>query len=52
MVLMGIGNTLVDVAGLTLLQRSVPDEVLARVFGVLETVFLGTIALGAIIAPA
>ncbi|MEA2556764.1 MAG: hypothetical protein QOG88_302 [Actinomycetota bacterium] len=52
MVLMGIGNTLVDVAGLTLLQRSVPDEVLARVFGVLETVFLGTVALGAIMAPA
>jgi predicted MFS family arabinose efflux permease len=52
MVLMGIGNTLVDVSGLTLLQRSVPDEVLARVFGVLETVFLATVALGAITAPA
>jgi MFS family permease len=52
MVLMGLGNTLVDVSGMTLLQRSVPDEVLARVFGVLETVFLATIALGAIITPA
>jgi MFS family permease len=52
MALMGVGNTLVDVSGLTLLQRSVPDEVLARVFGVLETVFLATVAIGAIAAPA
>jgi len=49
--LMGIGNTLVDVSGMTLLQRSVPDEVLARVFSVLETVFLATVALGAIVTP-
>jgi MFS family permease len=52
MMLMGLGNTLVDVSGMTLLQRSVPDEILARVFGVLETVFLAMIALGAIITPA
>src|SRR4029077_2966229 len=51
MVLLGIGNTLVDVSGMTLLQRSVPDDVLARVVGVLETVFLATVALGAIVAP-
>jgi hypothetical protein len=29
----------------------VPDEVLARVFGVLQTVFVATIGLGAIVAP-
>jgi MFS family permease len=52
MLLMGVGNTLVDVSGMTLLQRSVPDELLARVFGVLETVFLATVALGSILAPA
>jgi MFS family permease len=51
MALMGAGNTVVDVSGLTLLQRSVPDDVLARVFGVLETVFLATVAIGAIAAP-
>lgn len=50
--LIGIGNTLVDVAGLTLLQRSAPPEVLARVFGVLESLVVGTIGLGAIVAPA
>jgi MFS family permease len=49
--LVGLGNTLVDVAGLTLLQRTVSDAVLARVFGVLESLILGSIGLGAIIAP-
>jgi MFS family permease len=47
----GIGVTLVDVAGLTLLQRAVPDEVMTRVFGVVQSVFVGTLGLGAIIAP-
>jgi MFS family permease len=47
----GIGNTIVDVSGMTLLQRSAPDDVLARVFGVLESVLLLAGALGAIAAP-
>jgi len=49
--ILGVGNTLVDVAGLTLLQRAAPDDVRARVFGVLESIFLGTIGIGAILAP-
>jgi MFS family permease len=49
--IIGLGNTLVDVAGVTLVQRTAPDEVRARVFGVLESVFLGTIGIGAIVAP-
>lgn len=49
--LVGIGVTVVDVAAVTLLQRVVPDEVLARVFGVLQTVFVATIGIGAIAAP-
>lgn len=48
---LGVANTLVDVAGLTLLQRTAPDKVRARVFGVLESVFLATIGIGAIVAP-
>jgi hypothetical protein len=51
MVLIGVGNTLVDVAGYTLLQRSVADDVLARAFGILESLIVGSIALGALLAP-
>jgi hypothetical protein len=47
----GIGNTLVDVSGMTLLQRAAPEDVLARVFGVLESLLLITPALGAAVAP-
>jgi MFS family permease len=47
----GIGNTIVDVSGMTLLQRSAPDDVLARVFGVLESVLLLASGLGAVVAP-
>ena len=47
----GVGNTLADVSGMTLLQRFAPDAVLARVFGVLESVLLLTVGLGAIVAP-
>ena len=49
--IVGVGVTLVDVAGLTLLQRAVPDEVLTRVLGVVQSVFVGTLGLGAILAP-
>ena len=49
--MVGVGNTLVDVAGNTLLQRTVPDEVLARVFGVLESLVMATIGIGALLAP-
>jgi MFS family permease len=47
----GVGNTIVDVAGLTLLQRAVADDVLARVFGVLESLVVATIGLGTMLAP-
>jgi MFS family permease len=50
--LLGVGNTLVDVSGLTLLQRTAPPDVLGRVFGVLESLVVGTLGLGAILAPA
>jgi MFS family permease len=50
--IVGIGNTLADVSGMTLLQRAAPDAVLSRVFGVLEGLLLLTVGLGAIAAPA
>jgi MFS family permease len=48
---MGIGNSLIDVAGLTLVQRAVPDNVLARVFGVMSMLWLLSIGIGALLAP-
>lgn len=50
--LLGVGNTIVDVSAMTLLQRNAPDEVRARVFGVLETAFAAAMGLGALVAPA
>jgi MFS family permease len=49
--LVGVGNTLVDVSGMTLMQRAAPEDVLARVFGVLESILLLTVGLGALVAP-
>src|SRR5262249_38896950 len=48
---LGVGNTIVDVSAVTLLQRAVRDEVLGRVFGALESLLVGTAALGALLAP-
>ncbi|MBD0338947.1 MAG: MFS transporter [Thermoleophilia bacterium] len=47
----GAATTIVGVAGDTLLQRAVPEEVLARVFGVLDSMMLVSIAIGAALAP-
>jgi predicted MFS family arabinose efflux permease len=47
----GIGNTLVDVSGVTLLQRAVRDEVLGRVFGALQSILVLGLAVGALITP-
>ena len=47
----GIGNALVDVTAFTLIARMVPNDVLARVFGVLESVGALAVALGSLVAP-
>jgi MFS family permease len=49
--LLGVGNSLVDVAAFTLVQRAVPDEVLARVFGVIQMLWLASVGVGALVAP-
>jgi MFS family permease len=45
----GAGNSLVDVAAFTLIQRAVPDEVLARVFGVIQFFWIATFGLGGLL---
>jgi MFS family permease len=47
----GIGNSIVDVSAVTLLQRAVPDDVLGRVLGVVYGMLLGTFGLGALLTP-
>ena len=47
----GVGNTLVDISAMTLLQRAAPPDVAGRVFGCLESVIVGSIALGALATP-
>ncbi len=49
--LAGTGRTILDVASRTLLQRVAPDEVLARVFGILEAAQMAALAVGSIAAP-
>ncbi len=51
MAIVGVGNSITDIAAVTLFQRIVPDEVLGRVLGVLEGILLGAIGLGGIFAP-
>jgi MFS family permease len=48
----GAANSVEDVAVFTLLQRIVPDAVLAGVLGVLWGLAMGAVALGSVAAPA
>lgn len=48
----GFGLVIVKVSGLTLVQRLSGDRVLARVLAVVEMIFVGSIGIGAILAPA
>ena len=48
----GAANSVLDVSGFTLLQRTVPDEVLTRVLGVTWGLAMGTAAIGSFVAPA
>lgn len=47
----GAGTLVVDVLAVTALQRSLPRDMLARVFGVFNALLLSAVLLGAVVAP-
>jgi MFS family permease len=49
--IVGAGNALIDVGGFTLIGRIAPPAVLARVFGLLESVVAIAVGLGALVTP-
>ena len=51
LVVVGSGYARADIAGRTLLLRVVPDDILARVFGVLEGMNMAGLAVGGALAP-
>jgi predicted MFS family arabinose efflux permease len=51
LVVLGVGYVLVEVSGMTLTQRLAGDDVIGRVFGVVESAYVIATAIGAALAP-
>lgn len=51
MVLLGMGNSLVDINVFTVFQRVAPPKVMSRVFGALESAVIGGMAVGSLAMP-
>ena len=51
MALTGAGSMLLEVTGLTMLQRSLSNEVMGRVFGVQTSLFVASFLLGSLLTP-
>jgi MFS family permease len=51
LVILGVGYAVMEVAGLTLVQRLASDAVLARAFGVVEGTYWLTTGIGSLLAP-
>jgi MFS family permease len=48
---LGVGVTIVDFSAVTLLQRAIHEDALAKAFSVLQSLFVGSLGLGAALAP-
>jgi len=51
MCVVGVANALVDIGVFTLVPRLVPEEIMARVFGVLESLVALAVAVGSLVTP-
>jgi MFS family permease len=51
MAAIGLANSIVDVNSYTILQRLVPDDLMGRVFGAMESALIAGMALGALLMP-
>lgn len=51
MILIGLGNSIVDINAHTMLQRIVPEEVMGRVFGAMDTALIAGMAIGSLSMP-
>ena len=49
--LLGIGNSVVDISAVTLIQRSATPAVAGRVFGLLEAAAVGGLGVGSVLTP-
>ncbi len=49
--ILGVGNAVLDVAGFTIVQRTTPNAVRGRVFGMLEALVMIGLAVGSALAP-
>ena len=51
MAVIGLGTVLLDVIGTTILQRTLPPDLLARVFGLIDSVGVAAVLLGTLYRP-
>jgi MFS family permease len=49
--ILGVGNSVVDISAMTLIQRTAPPAVAGRVFGLLESTLVGALGIGSLAAP-